>query len=384
MMQSYKIGTFRKIEVKIHSSFAIAIGWVIYHFGWSTGGGFGGVVYGLVLMTLVFGCVILHEFGHSLMAQEYGVKVRNITLFPFGGAAFIEQMPIRSRSEMLITIAGPVVNVAIAFALLPIIVLMGIFNGSSSVGDYIHYLDEASLGGLIVYLFFANVTLFLFNLLPAFPMDGGRLIRAALASVMSRERSTAIAVGLGVAAAIAMFIAGVWLRDFALPLVAIFILVAAYGENKAVRMESSLRRLRVGQFALWDSGGIPPTSSLASALRGGPRDLVVTDDGRVIGMLWRNDVLRELNGGAGHRTVAEFVDRDFTVVHVDDSVFDVQQLMQQKNRWAVPVIENGLYRGIFTVDRILHVYRQLHAQSPEQRVVGWATEVGNVLRGGVR
>jgi len=383
-MQSYRIGSFRNIEIKIHSSFALAIGWVIYHFGWQERGGFGGILYGLVLMALVFGCVVLHEFGHGLMAQEYGVRVRNITLFPFGGAAFIEQMPMRSRAEMLITSAGPMVNIAIAVALLPVLLLIGIFDGSSSVGDYVHYLNEVSVGGLVVYLFFANITLFLFNLLPAFPMDGGRLVRAGLSSVMSRERATSIAVGLGAAAAMAMFVGGIWLREFELPLLAVFILVAAYGENKAVRMESSLRRLRVGQFALWDSGGIPVNSPITTALRGGPRDLVVTDEGRVVGMLWRTEVLRELNGGAGHRTVAEFMDRNIIVVHVDDSVFSVQQQMQDANRWAVPVIENGLYRGIFTVDRILHVYRQLYAQSPEQRVVGWATELGNLLRGGVR
>lgn len=381
LMQSYKLGTFRQIEIKIHPSFALLLAWVVYHFGLAGRGGMVGVLYGLVLMTLVFACVLLHELGHGLMAQEYGIRVRNITLFPFGGAAFIEQMPMRPRPELLITAAGPAVNVAIAMALLPVILLMGVFNGYSSIGDYVHYLDDVSIGGIFVYLFFANVTLFLFNLLPAFPMDGGRLVRAGLASVMSRERSTSIAVALGAVTALAMFVAGVWLRDFALPLIAIFVLVAAYGENKAVRLESALRRLRVGQFALWDAGGIAPGNPLTSALRGGPRDLVVTDGGRVVGMLWRSDVLRELNGGAGNRTVEDVMDRAIDSVHVDDSVFSVQQQMQAMNRWAVPVVENGHYRGIFTVDRVIHVYRQLSAQSPERRMMGWAVDVGNALRG---
>jgi Zn-dependent protease len=318
------------------------------------------------------------------MAQEYDIRVRNITIFPFGGAAFIEQMPIRPRSELLITIAGPVVNIAIALALLPFILLLGIFSGFSSPADYLHLLEEASVGGLLVYLFFANIMLFFFNLLPAFPMDGGRIVRAGLAAVMGRERSTSIAVGLGAATACLMIVAGIWLRDFALPLIAIFVLVAAYGENKAVRTESALKRLRVGQFALWDAGGISANSPMTAALRGGPRDFVVTEGGRVVGMLWRADVLRELNGGAGNRTVSDLMDRTVVSVHVDDSVYDVQQQMQQTNRWAVPVTENGQYRGIFTVDRILHVYRQLSAQSPERRMMGWAAGVGNALRGGVR
>jgi Zn-dependent protease len=383
-MESVRLGTFRQIEIKVHPSFALAIIWVLYHFGYANHGGAGGALYGLVLVALVFGCVLLHELGHSLMAQEYHIRVRNITLFPFGGAAFIEQMPVRPRSEVFITLAGPIVNLAIAISLLPIILFIGIVNGSSSPGDYIHYLDDASVAGIFVYLFFANLMLFFFNLLPAFPMDGGRLVRAGLASVLNRELATTIAVGLGAATALAMMAAGVWLRDFALPLVAIFVLVAAYGENKAVRTEAALRRLRVGQFALWDAGGIGANNPLTAALRGGPRDLVVTDDGRVVGMLWRVDVLRELNGGVGNRIVADVMDRHFEPVHVDESVFDVQQKMQRLNRWAVPVIENGVYRGIFTVDRILHVYRQLYAQSPERRMMIWAAEVGNALRGGVR
>lgn len=383
-MESVRLGTFRNIEIKVHPSFALAIAWVVYHFGIANHGGASGIFYGLVLVALVFGCVLLHELGHSVMAQEYHIRVRNITLFPFGGAAFIEQMPTQPRAEIFITVAGPLVNLAIAISLLPIILLFGIVNGYSSPGDYIHYLDDASVAGIFVYLFFANIMLFLFNLLPAFPMDGGRLVRAGLAAVLGRERATTIAVGLGAATALAMLAAGVWLRDVALPLVAIFVLVAAYGEHKAVRTEAALRRLRVGQFAIWDAGGIGANNPLTAALRGGPRDLVVTEDGHVVGMLWRVDVLRELNGGAGNRIVAEVMDRHFEAVHVDESVFDVQQKMQKLNRWAVPVIENGAYRGIFTVDRVLHVYRQLYAQSPERRMMLWAAEVGNALRGGVR
>jgi CBS domain-containing protein len=120
-----------------------------------------------------------------------------------------------------------------------------------------------------------------------------------------------------------------------------------------------MRRLRVGQFALWDHGGIAPTQPLILALTGGPRDLVVTDGGRVVGMLWRHHLLSGLNGGAGDRKVADVMDSDVPTADVDESLYDVQQRMARLNRWAVPVTEGGLYRGIFTADRFLHVYRQL-------------------------
>jgi Zn-dependent protease len=380
-MQSFSIGQIRGIDLRVHPTFGLVLLWVVYHFGLSGERTAGTLLYGLVLMALIFGCVVLHELGHSLMAQEYGIRVRNITLFPFGGAAFIEQMPMRPRSEFMITIAGPAVNVAIAAALLPPLFLYGVVKGYG-FGDFLNYFDDVALSGLLIYLFFANVTIVLFNLLPAFPMDGGRLLRAGLTILIGRDRATTIAVVLGVFAALVMAIGGIWIGEFTLPLIAIFIVVAAYGEGKAVRMESAMRRLRVGQFALWDSGGIPAHVGLMSALRGGPRDMVVTEDGQVRGMLWRHELLTALNGGAGSRTVADLMDTDVCSVDIDDSVYDVQRQMQSTNRWAVAVTDNGHYRGIFTVDRFVHVYRYLNAQSPERRgMANLREQVGNALRG---
>src|SRR5215212_5680152 len=143
-MQSVSIGHVRGIELRVHPTFGIVLVWVIYEFGISGNPSMGSLLFGLVLIGLLFGCVILHELGHSLMAQEYGIRVRNITLFPFGGAAFIEQMPMRPRSEFMITIAGPAVNVAIAATLLPLLFLHGVIN-NHTFGDFFNYLDDVSL-----------------------------------------------------------------------------------------------------------------------------------------------------------------------------------------------------------------------------------------------
>jgi CBS domain-containing protein len=159
--------------------------------------------------------------------------------------------------------------------------------------------------------------------------------------------------------AVLMVAAGLWLGDYVLPLVAIFIVFVAQAEGRAVRLESAMRRLRVGQFALWDMGGISPDRPLTHALRGGPRDLVVTKDGRVEGMLWRHHLLRELNRGDEHRLVSDVMVPANVVADVDESVYDVQQRMNQHNTWAVPITEDDQYRGIFTADRFVHVYRQI-------------------------
>jgi CBS domain-containing protein len=189
---------------------------------------------------------------------------------------------------------------------------------------------------------------------------------------------------LGQVAAVGLIAFGLWWGDYLLPLVGVFIIVAAYAEGRAVRLEAAMRRLRVGQFALWDMGGIAPNHPLTYALRGGPRDVVVTEGSRVIGMLWRHQLLPGLNGAPG-RTVADVMDRDVVTADVDDSVYEVQQRMHQLNRWAIPVTEDGQYRGIFTADRFVHVYRYLNAQGPSARwAAQWAATLGNVLRALVR
>jgi CBS domain-containing protein len=147
----------------------------------------------------------------------------------------------------------------------------------------------------------------------------------------------------------------------------VFVVAAAYAEGRVVRLEGSMRRLRVGQFAVWDRGGVAASDPLTYALRGGPRDVVVTDGGRVVGIVWRHELLDVLNGGAGNRTIGDVMDADVISVDVDDTVYDVQQQMHALNRWAMPVTEDGQYRGIFTADRFIHVYRYLSAQSPERR-----------------
>jgi hypothetical protein len=213
---------------------------------------------------------------------------------------------------------------------------------------------------LFTTLLYANVLLILFNMLPAFPMDGGRVFRAALSPVVGRDAATRVAVIVGEIFAATLLVFSLFvIQSIILALLALFIMVVAYAEDRAVRVESAMRRLRVGQFALWDMGGIAPDQPLANALRGGPRDIAVTENGRVVGMLWRNSLLAELGKTASGRTVSDVMERSPVTVDIDLPLYDVQQLMSEQDRSAVPVAENGMYRGVFTRDRFLHVYRQV-------------------------
>jgi Zn-dependent protease len=362
MVGSFTLGRVRDVEVKLHPTFGLVVLWVFFEWGRDAAGlaGVAAVLFGFALVGLVFACVLLHELGHSFMAMHYGARVHDVTLSVLGGVARTEHVPSRPLSEIAIALAGPAMNVAVMVALAPIILLYGVLHRFDSGWNYVDLGAEISAGSLLVWLFYANVLILVFNLLPAFPLDGGRVLRAVLSAVVGRETGTRTAVLVGQALAIALAIASLlWLRNPAAVLIALFVVVMAQAEGRSVRLEAAMRRLRVGQFALWDMGGVAPHQPLTYALRGGPRDLAVTDRGRVVGMLWRHELLHELRGGGSRLTVADVMDADVVTADVDESVYDVQLRMNRLNRWAIPVTEDGQYRGIFTAERFVHLYHQL-------------------------
>jgi Zn-dependent protease len=359
VFRSLRVTTIRGIDVNVHPTFGLVLVWAIWQWGFGPSRGFGVLGLGLVLVALVFISVLLHELGHCAMAQEFDIRVLDITLWPFGGVARIEQMPASARTEFFISLAGPLTSLAIAVALAPIVLVAGIVGGWNSVFSAEDPIQAMSLSSLLAYLAIINLLIMAFNLLPAFPMDGGRILRAALAPGLGRERATTVAVLAGLFFAICFVVLGIWQRNLILIVMGGFIFFAAQAEARVERVQSAMRRLTVGQYALWDMGGVSPDEPLTFALRGGPRDMVVTDSGRVVGMLWRSQLLESLAGGIEGRRVADIMDRAIYVADVNDSIHDVQQKMNAMHRWAVPVTEGGRYRGIFTGDRFVHLYRQI-------------------------
>lgn len=359
MLRAYKIGHLYGVDVNVHPTFGLVLVWAVWQWGLSESRGLGDFALGIVLVSLVFASVLLHELGHCAMAQQFGIRVLDITLWPFGGVARIEQMPAQPRSEFMISLAGPATNLAIAVALFPVVLLTGVIAGRDALFSTSDPLGSLTPATLVTYLAIVNLFIMLFNLLPAFPVDGGRMLRAALSPSIGRERATSIAVAAGLAFAVLFVIVGIWQRNVAIVIMGLFVFFAAQSEARVERVQSAMRRLRVGQYALWDMGGVSPTEPLTFALRGGPRDMAVTENGQVVGMLWRSHLLDGLAGGVAGRTVADVMDRSAYVADINDSIYDVQQEMNRTNRWAAPVTEGGRYRGIFTADRFVHLYRQI-------------------------
>lgn len=222
MKWSWKLGRFAGIDTYVHASFLLLVAWAAWA-AWSGVGTGLAVLMGVAFLLAVFGSVLLHELGHALMARRFGVLTRRIILSPIGGIAQLEGMPRRPRQELAVALAGPAVNFVLAALLW---VVTPALAGSALLGQF--------LGSVMV----ANLGLGLFNLVPAFPMDGGRALRAILAERIGSRRATETAAKIGKAIALVMGVIGVVWGPFMLALVAAFVWFAAHAELRAARLQA--------------------------------------------------------------------------------------------------------------------------------------------------
>jgi len=383
-VRAFRLTRVAGIDVNVHPTFALVVLWFAYIWGVDTDAGLPGLLFGMALVVALFTCVLLHELGHSLVARRVGIRVHDITLLPIGGVARIERSPVHPGDEFWLALAGPAVNVVIALALTPIVAFIGWAGQVDGVSGLIAALGQVDLVGFAVYLLFANISLVVFNLIPAFPMDGGRILRAMMSLIMTRALATQIAVIIGKVIAVCFVIlGGLALHDWTLPMVGVFIFVGAHMEGRAVAMEEALRRMHVGQCITWEAGGIGPYEPLAMALLGGPRDLAVTERGRVVGILWKVDILNALRARGSSVRVFEIMDSYPPIVDVDTSLYLAQQAMVRADRGAVLVTEHGAYRGILTAERYWYLHRLMQTRrraAGAERYWGWLFSYGRRWR----
>ena len=249
MGTSLTIARIGGTELRVHWSFVLILAWgaVIYGLG---GGNFAmGALYGVLVMILLFVCVTLHEFGHALAARRYHIHVPTITLLPIGGVASLERMPDRPQQEFVIAIAGPLVNVVLALLLLPAALALSPATAGAALRDLGAVLAAAQRPGvanLVNYMLAVNLMLALFNLIPAFPMDGGRILRSILAMFMGNVAATRAAVFVGRLVAVPMAIWGIMTGNILLLLIAFFVYVGGGAEREAVESRAILRSMRAG------------------------------------------------------------------------------------------------------------------------------------------
>jgi len=253
---SWRIGQMFGIDVRVHPTFLILLAWVGFtHM--ATGAGWDVVLGELGFLLLLFGIVVLHELGHALAARRYGIRTRDITLLPFGGIARLERIPEEPGKELVIALAGPAVNVALAVGLFGVLLL----------ASGVDALATPSLfdGELLARLFWANVWLAGFNMIPAFPMDGGRVLRALLAFGGDYLQATRVAAGIGQGIALLFGLAGLLLPSPLLIFVALFVWIGAAQEGGAAAVRATLGRVPVGRVMVRKFRSVVPTDPRASA-----------------------------------------------------------------------------------------------------------------------
>jgi Zn-dependent protease/predicted transcriptional regulator len=347
MKWQWKLGRFAGIDVFIHATFLLLIGWVGYshwleHQKWSE------VFNGILFILALFGCVVLHEYGHALTARKYGIKTRDITLYPIGGVARLERMPEKPVEELWVALMGPVVNVVIAAGLFAYLILT---NGLVPLTD----LTVAS-GSFAERLMTVNISLVLFNLIPAFPMDGGRVLRALLAMRMDYVRATQIAANIGQGMALLLGFIGLFSNPFLL-FIAFFVWIGASQEASMVQMKNSVSGIPVTRAMLTDFKTLSPRDNLSQVvaliLSGSQHDFPVVDGtGRVAGILERDAFMRALTQHGQSVPVMDFIRRDLPEVDSYEMLELALMRLQESGSKTLPVTHGGQLVGVITAENI--------------------------------
>ena len=350
MKWSAKLGRFAGIDVYVHVTFLLLLGWVGWS-AWTRTGSTAAVTASLTLVLLLFLCVLLHEYGHALTARRFGIGTRSITLLPIGGLALLESMPRDPRQEIVVALAGPAVNLAIA-AVLYLLIRLADRPGA------LFALDPVA-GSLLPTLFGANLMLALFNLLPAFPMDGGRVLRAVLALRMDRVRATRLAARIGQVLAVGLGILGLMGNPILL-LIAAFVWIGAGAEAGAVAIDAGLSHQPAGRAMITDFHTLAPENSLARAidltLAGSQKDFPVLDGDRIAGVVTQPAILRGLRDLGTDGRVAEVM-APVRTAEVGTPLAALLETVRSDDARLVCITRGGRLAGIVDLDNIAEYLR---------------------------
>jgi Zn-dependent protease len=368
MNWSFRIATIAGIALNIHITFGLIV--VLGALQWAVPHGAAGALFGALLILLLFGCVTLHELGHALAARWFGIPVREIVLLPLGGIALLERQPSRPLHELVIALAGPLVNLLIAAGLAlgtGAAVALGGLDARGLVPDQPM---TPSLATLAYWLLEANISLVLFNLIPAFPLDGGRVLRALLAFRMDFARATRIATGIGQAQAVVLGTFGVVTGNLLLMLVAVFIFFGAGQEQAAGQARGVLATWRAGdaynKHALSLAIGDRVSTVVDYLLTSYQPDFAVIQGQRPLGIVTRGDVLRALASDERDRYVQQIMQREIVAVSSAASLDEVQQTMSERRTRVVAVYDGERYLGLLSLEDLAEVYAVIASQQMRQ------------------
>lgn len=331
----------------VHFTFVLLLGFIGLSY-WMQTGELAAALAGAGFFVALFACVLLHEFGHALTARKFGIKTKDITLLPIGGLARLERMPDKPMQEFWVAVAGPAVNVVIAA------LLFGYLIATAQIEP----LSELTLtgGSLVARLAAVNVFLVAFNMLPAFPMDGGRVLRALLATRMDYPRATEIAARLGQFMAIAFAFVGLFWNPM-LVFIALFVWIGAAQESGMVQLKSALDGIPMQQVMITDFRSLAPSDPISRAvdyiIAGFQQDFPVVDAvGQPVGLLTRSKLIAALSAQGPTQPVGEIMLEEFPTAESTEMAEIAMTRLQECNCSSLPVLENGRLVGILTAENL--------------------------------
>ncbi len=364
MKWSLRIGSVRGTHLYVHWTFLLLLAWVFLS-GLRSGGGVEPALGGVLFITTIFACVLLHELGHATAARAYGIPTTDITLLPIGGVARLERIPEKPAQEFWVALAGPAVNVVIA----------GVLYLFLAATHGVRETNVALLGNgdFALRLMIVNIALVLFNLLPAFPMDGGRVLRAVLAMRLPRRKATRIAAGVGQVMAVLFGFAGLFvLHNPLLIIIAFFIFIGAESEARMVEVTTALHDLKVGDAMMTRFRTLSGDDTLARAvdelLAGSQQDFPVISDGAMVGVLRRKDLVRALSESGPAGRVSDAMTTGCPVARLDDPLEQAFTSLREGQCAAVPVFREQTMVGLLTLENISE--RMMVNSALEQKPTG--------------
>lgn len=353
MTWSLKIARIAGINVYLHWTFLILLAW-IFIANLSAGQSTAEALIGVASILALFACVVLHEFGHALAARRYDIQTQKIVLLPIGGVAMLEKMPENPRHELVVALAGPAVNLAIAGILIAYLLLSGQELPFHLLKDF----SQIDLNkDFLSYLLLVNGLLFLFNLAPAFPMDGGRVLRAFLSMRYDRATATNIAAKIGQFLAIALVFMG-FMGNIWFIFIGLFIYLGASGEANYEAQRSLLSNLTVKDVLMHQYTPLHAWETIGRAveilLDGQEKEFIVTEDNQIIGTISRDDIIKGLQALGKEERLKRIVNPDWIRLSTSMNLNEAYEQMSGKKLSICPVYdEYGQLVGVLNQENIL-------------------------------
>lgn len=350
MKGSFKLGNIAGIGIFIHWTFSLLILFIVYA-NYKAGQNLTQILWSVLFILCIFLTVLLHELGHALTAKKYNIKTRDITLLPIGGLAQLERLPEKPSEELLVAFAGPLVNIILAF-------ITGLFITLPNTPEemVVQLSNGVNSNNFFINFYLVNIVLAFFNLIPAFPMDGGRVLRALLSYKLERHVATKIAARIGQIIAIGFIFLGFFSNPF-LIFIGLFVFMGAqieteYTESKYILKGYTVRDVLMKQYPTIDNSETLETA-VKMMLDSQNKYFLVTENGIPMGTLNREQIMGALSKKEEETELSSIMDRNLILLQADSLLEDVFELVYKNKHTLMLVMEDNQLIGTLDTENLL-------------------------------